>query len=103
MIETATSLAIYSNSEKTGHLVYTNKMSPDIIPKYTHKDTHLHTHTHTHTHTHKIKNNNTIATNLTTGYTLCDINAEDTIRHNIVLMASTSRVYIPYPLGTIIK
>ena len=97
MIETATSLAIYSNSEKTGHLVSTNKRSPDIIPKYTHKDTHL------HTHTHKIKNNNTIATNLTTGYTLCDVNAEDTTRHNIALMASRSRVYMRYPLGTIIK
>ena len=34
---------------------------------------------------------------------MCDVNTEDTIRHNIALMTSTSRVYIPYPLGTIIK
>ena len=46
---------------------------------------------------------NTTTTNLTTGYTLCDVNTEDTVRHNIALMTSTSRVYIPYPLGTIIK
>ena len=67
-----------------------NKRSPDITPK--------HTHTHTHTHTHKT----TMATNLTTIYTLCSVNTEDTFRHNIALMTSASRVYIPYLLGTII-
>ena len=36
-----------------------------------------------------------------TGYKLCDVNHEDTIRHNIAL--STGKIYIPYPLGTIIK
>ena len=35
------------------------------------------------------------------GYKLCDVNHEDTIRHNIAL--STGKIYIPYPLGTIIK
>ena len=74
-------------------------------------DTHIHTHPHTHKHTKKKKKkkeekqqkNNNNKTNLTTGYTLCDVNTEDTIRHDIALMTSTSRVYIPYPLGTIIK
>ena len=37
---------------------------------------------------------------LTTGYTLHDVNTEDTIRHNIALMTSTSRAYISYPLST---
>ena len=49
------------------------------------------------------KNNKNNKTNLTKGYTLCDVNTEDTIRYDIALMTSTSRVYIPYPLGTIIK
>ena len=71
-----------------------------ISPLNTHIETHTLTHTHTHTHTHK---NNTLATNLTTGYTLWDVNTEDTIRQNIALMTSTSRVYIPYPLYNIIK
>ena len=45
---------------------------------------HIQTHTYTHTHKKIIKkNNNKIATNLTTGYTLWDVNTEDTIRHNI--------------------
>ena len=57
--------------------------------------THIETHTYTHT--------NTLATNFTTGYTMYDVNTEDTTRDNIALMTSTSRVYIPYPLGTIIK
>ena len=55
-----------------------------------------HKHTHTHTHTHKTKNKQT-------DYTLCDVNTEDTIRHDNAMMTSTSRVYIPYPLGTIIN
>ena len=42
-------------------------------------------------------------TKLITGYTLCDVNNEDTIRHNIAFMTYTGSVYIPYPLGTIIK
>ena len=42
-------------------------------------------------------------TNLTTGYTLCDVNNEDTIKHYIVLKTSTSRICIPYLVGTIIK
>ena len=71
-------------------------------------DTHIHKHPHTHKHTKKNKkknkkNKNNNKTNLTTGYTLCDVNTEDIIRHDIALMTSTSRVYIPYPLGTIIK
>ena len=53
-------------------------------------------------YTHKTKTKNK-QTNLTTGYTLCDVNTEDTIRHNTALITSTSRIYIPYPLGTIIK
>ena len=64
----------------------------------------LNTHIMTYIYTHKgKKKNNTIATNLTTGYKLCDVNNEDTIRHNIALMTSASGVYIPYPLGNIIK
>ena len=42
-------------------------------------------------------------TKLTTGCTLFDFNTEDTMRHNIVLMTSTSRFYNPYILGIIIK
>ena len=65
-------------------------MSPDYHPKHTHTDTHRHT-------------QNTTTTNLTTGYTLCDGNTEDTIKHKIALMTCTSRVYIPYSLVTMIK
>ena len=88
-----------------------NKRSPEYHPS---------THIYTHICIHKKKKqkrktkkkiqqqqqkqkSNTTTTNLTTGYTLCDVNTEDTVRHNIALMTSTSRVYIPYPLGTIIK
>ena len=70
-----------------------NNRSPDVTLEHTHIDTHL----------NKKNNNNTIATNETTVYTLCDVNTEDAIRHNIALVTSTSRVYIPYPLGNIIK
>ena len=34
---------------------------------------------------------------------MCDVKTEDTIKHNIALMTTTSRVYIAYPLGTRIK
>ena len=34
---------------------------------------------------------------------MCDVNTEDSIRYNIALMTSASRVYIPYPLDAIIK
>ena len=78
-----------------GHLDSTDKRSPYITPKHTHTATHLHKYTE--------KNNNTMATNLTTRYTLCDVKTEETIRHNIALMTSTTRVYIFYPFGTIIK
>ena len=54
------------------------------------KHTHIHTHTHTHTQ-NKSKNKQA---NLTTDYALCGVNTEDTIRHNIALMTSASRVYI---------
>ena len=47
-------------------------------------------------YTHKIKKKK----KKQTGYTPCMLTTEDTIRHNIALMASTSKVYIPYPLGT---
>ena len=53
----------------------------------------------THTHT-KTKNKQA---NSTTGYTFCDVNTEVTIRHNNVLITSTSRLYIRFPLGIIIK
>ena len=66
------------------------------IPEY-----HSYTHTHTHTHIHTLKNKHA-TTNLTTGYTLCDVNTEVTIRHNIARMTSTSRVHLPYPIGTTI-
>ena len=49
--------------------------------------------------THKMKETKNKRTNLTTGYTLCDVNSEDTIRHDIALMTSRSKVYIPYPLA----
>ena len=80
------------------------KGAQNITPQHTHTDTHTYTRAHAHTHTHilKAKTSNT-TTNLTTGYTLCNVKTEDTIKHNIALMTSTSRVYIPYPLGTIIK
>ena len=42
-------------------------------------------------------------TNLTTGYTLCDVITEDTIRHDVALITSTSRVHISYPFSTIIN
>ena len=74
-------------------------MEPRISPL----NTHTHTHTPKKTPTTTKQKNNTTTTNLTTGYTLCDVNTEDTVRHNIVLMTSASWVYIPYPLGTIIK
>ena len=44
----------------------TNKRSPDITPKHTHTDTRLDTKKHTHT----------LATKITTGYTLCDVDTE---------------------------
>ena len=59
----------------------------------------LNTHILTHTKRNKRKNN-PITTNLTISFTMCDVNTEVTIRHN---MTSTDRVYIPYALGTIIK
>ena len=70
-------------------------------------NTHIQTHTHTHTtHTQKEnkkkqqqKEKNTPATILTTGYTQSDVNSEDTIKHNIALMTSRSRVYVIYPLN----
>ena len=54
----------------------------------------------THIKQNKTKNKQT---SLTTGYTLCVVNTEDTIRHNIALATSTRRFYIPYLLGSIIK
>ena len=75
--------------EKTRHLISMNKRSPDITPK----------HTYRHTLTHIYKKKKTLATNLTTGYTLCNVNTKDTIRHNIALVTSRSRVYIIYPLA----
>ena len=52
-----------------------------------------------YTHTQKkkkkkkqTKKKNTTSTNLTTGYTLCDVNTEDIIRHNIALIPHT-KVY----------
>lgn len=42
-------------------------------------------------------------TNLTTGYTLCNVINEDTIRHDVDLITSTSRVHISYPFSTIIN
>ena len=51
-----------------------------------------------HTHTQSKKQ-----TNLTKGYTLCPVNTEDTFKYNIALMTSTCSIYIPDPLGTIIK
>ena len=35
--------------------------------------------------------------------TLCNINTQDTIEHYTALMTSTSRIYFPCPLDTIIK
>ena len=49
------------------------------------------------------KKNNNKKTNLTTGYTLCDVITEDTIRHDVALITSTSRVHISYPFSTIIN
>ena len=69
------------NIEKTEHFVFLNKRSPEYHPP---KDIHLQKET-------------------ATVYTLWDVNTEDTIRHNIALMTSTSRFYIPYPFETIIK
>ena len=58
-----------------------------------------HTKTKTPKQTHKTKKQKQI----TIVYTPCDVNTEDNIRQNIDLMTSPSRVYIPKPLGTIIK
>ena len=83
-------------------------LGTQISPLNTHIQTHTYTHTHTHTHTHKRKQKkqqqqkkkkHTPATILTTGYTLSDVNSEDTIKHNIALMTSRSRVYVIYPLN----
>ena len=52
---------------------------------------------------HKTKEKKSKQTDLTTDYTLCDVNTKDTIRYNIAPMTYASRVYIPYPLGTLIK
>ena len=66
------------------------KEAQNIIPKHTHK-----------TKQNKTKQKNTNKFNQS--YTLCDDNIEDTIMHNIALMTSKSKVYIPYLVGTIIK
>ena len=71
------------NSEKTEHSVSTNKKSPEYLSP-------LNTYIKQNTTKNK-------QTDLTTGYTLCDVKTEDTIRHNIALMTSKSRVYIPLP------
>ena len=42
-------------------------------------------------------------TNLTTDYSLCNVNTDDAIKHNMALMISTNMVYTPCPLDTIIK
>ena len=71
------------NKTKTEQPVSMNKRSPEYYPLI------------------NIKQNKT--KNKQTGYTLCNVNTEDTMKHNIALMTSTSRVYISYLLGTIIK
>ena len=75
------------------------KGAQNITPK--HAKTHTRTYTHTHTHTHTQSKTKQKKSNLTTGYTLSDVNTEYTTKHDIALMTSTSRV--PYPLGIIIK
>ena len=54
------------------HLVFTNKRSLEYYP-------------YAHTHTLQKKNKKKTTA---TSYTLCDVNTEDTIRHNIALMTS---------------
>ena len=59
----------------------------------------LNTHIQMHNYTH------TLATNLTTDYTLCDVDTEDTIRHNIALITSTSLIEknVKYPSNVFIN
>ena len=78
-------------------------MKQMIMIPHTLSSNHPSTHTHTHAHTQTKQNKKQKKQILAQFYTLCDINTEDTIRRNIDLMTSTSKVYIPYRLGTTAK